>query len=353
MAAAYTPSSLGGRLWALLFLNKVGAVVLSLVFFLALMAIVVFAVLVVPFFKLAGRMAAHRVMMVMMAEWIWNQQLHYVEHKCGISYRYTGVRLPPRENAIVICNHIYWLDWLNCFSLASRTHRLGACKFFAKDIIKYIPGLGWGLYLLDSVFLSRNWGDDREAIMETFKKLRDHKMPVWMIFYPEGTRRTKEKLEASQRFAESRGLRRLNHVLMPRTKGFAATVMGLRDGAVDALYDFTLGYQDNSPPDLIESMCGQTSKDVFIHVRRWAITDLPTSKEGLADFIIKVFQEKDDLMAHFTEHGCFPGPEYHEPYHESHMNLSWDGTYHGKHEGKHEGKHYGKHHGNNSKKKDE
>ena len=46
---------------------------------------------------------------------------------------------------------------------------------------------------------------------------------IWLVIFPEGTRfdpQKSDKLERSQAYADSLGLPRLNHVLMPRTTGF-------------------------------------------------------------------------------------------------------------------------------------
>ena len=46
---------------------------------------------------------------------------------------------------------------------------------------------------------------------------------IWLAIFPEGTRfdpQKSDKLERSQAYADSLGLPRLNHVLMPRTTGF-------------------------------------------------------------------------------------------------------------------------------------
>ena len=46
---------------------------------------------------------------------------------------------------------------------------------------------------------------------------------MWLVIFPEGTRfnpQNSAKLERSQAYADSLGLPRLNHVLMPHTTGF-------------------------------------------------------------------------------------------------------------------------------------
>lgn len=130
--------------------------------------------------------------------WYWGQLVSTLEGFGGISFRFTGDKVPLRENALVIANHNCYLDWLILFSLAKRKGRLGCCKFFAKDTVKYVPGMGWGLVLADSIFLKRDWMRDQSTIERTFSRLKHHDLPFWIISFPEGTRLTPDKLAASQ-----------------------------------------------------------------------------------------------------------------------------------------------------------
>jgi 1-acyl-sn-glycerol-3-phosphate acyltransferase len=64
---------------------------------------------------------------------------------------------------------------------------LGAVKLFAKASIRWIPGFGWGMWVLDFPFLYRNWADDVTMINKTFHKLQTRKLPFWLISHLEGT----------------------------------------------------------------------------------------------------------------------------------------------------------------------
>lgn len=45
---------------------------------------------------------------------------------------------------------------------------LGDMKWMVKDIIKYVPGVGWGMLFLDCIFVKRDWTTDKESIRKTF-----------------------------------------------------------------------------------------------------------------------------------------------------------------------------------------
>jgi len=239
------------------------------------------------------------------------------------TYHFSGDQIPMRENAFAVMNHLTFLDWAFLFSVAGRRGRLGVLKFFAKKSITWIPGFGWGLYLLDSLLVSRSWLKDQNLINNTFAKLKMRKLPFWVVSFLEGTRRTATKLAESQAFAKQRDLPHLRHLLVPRTKGFVATLTGLRS-ELDAVYDITYAYEGNKTPGLVD-LAMRRVPDLHFHIRRFPIADLPTDPEQLSDWCMRLFVEKDALLEHFHTHGAFPNPrpdgEWSIPYVHERMNI--------------------------------
>ncbi len=221
----------------------------------------------------------------------------------GIKVLLSGDDVPPRENAIVILNHQTMSDIPVIFSLARLKRRLGDLKWFAKDVLKYVPGVGWGLLFLDCVFVKRNWADDRDSIRRVFEKILKHDVPLWLMTFVEGTRIRPEKVEASRRYAEAKGLVPLRHVLTPRSKGFIASVQALR-GHVDAVYDLTVCYV-SGVPTLWQWIKGYVRR-VHLNVRRYEIDQVPEGEQALSAWLMDRFQEKDRLLEHFYRHGTFP-----------------------------------------------
>lgn len=143
--------------------------------------------------------------------------------------------------------------------------------------------------------VKRNWVSDQKLAKEAFSNIKKRKAPVWLISCRtkdsvlelfqalircfttdlEGTRFTERKRLQSQAFGRQRDLPMLEHVLLPRTKGFVAAVTELRNSHVEYLYDFTLvyggprGFQE--APSFLEIL-GTTrlsTKYAFhVHVRR-------------------------------------------------------------------------------------
>jgi 1-acyl-sn-glycerol-3-phosphate acyltransferase len=221
----------------------------------------------------------------------------------GIHVEVTGDDVPMRENAIVIANHQQMPDITFLMIWARQKDRLGDMKWMVKDIIKWVPGVGWGMAFIDCVFVKRDWAADQASIERTFARLTDNEVPVWLLSFPEGTRVSPDKVERSREYAAREGLAPLDHVLVPRTKGFVASVAGLRRHAA-AVYDVTIGYE-RGVPTLWQYIKGYVPV-AHLHVRRFPVADLPTADEELARWLQARFQEKDRLLAWFYEHGRFP-----------------------------------------------
>jgi len=221
----------------------------------------------------------------------------------GTNIVLTGDELPPRENAVVVANHQQMPDITFLMFLARAKGRLGDMKWLVKDPIKYVPGVGWGMWFIDCVFLKRNWAEDKESIDQTFARIMRDRVPLWLMSFPEGTRFTEAKAEKSRAHAAKIGLPPLRHLLLPRTKGFAASVQGLR-GHLGAVYDITIGYEDGVPT-LSQYVRGFV-RQAHLHVRRYPAAELPTGTDELSAWLHERYREKDELLEHFFREKRFP-----------------------------------------------
>ncbi|MCP4895772.1 MAG: acyltransferase [bacterium] len=233
----------------------------------------------------------------------WGGCVLYAEKVNRTRIVITGEIVPDRENALVVSNHQQMPDITIIMAFARSKRRLGDLKFFVKQAIKWVPGVGWGMQFINCPFVRRNWTADKNRIRGTFETLVREDIPLWMVSFVEGTRSTKEKIKRSQGFAEARGREILQHVLNPRTKGFTASVQGLGDH-ITAVYDLTIGYEEGVP-NLWQYLTGAVNR-VHLHVRRFPIENLPSYERELADWLNTRFVEKDQLLDHFYQHGSFP-----------------------------------------------
>lgn len=227
-------------------------------------------------------------------------------HIYRVKFIFSGDDVPFRENAIVVLNHQEMTDVPVLFALARAKGRLGDLKWYVKETLKYCPGVGWGMLFLDCLFVKRNWAADENYIHHVFNNIKKHRIPFWVMSFVEGTRITPAKLRRSQEYAQKKGLKPLNHLLIPRTKGFAVTVKSLRD-QVEAVYDVTIGYLYGAPT-LWQWAQGLVHR-CHIHVRRIEIKDMPQDDEALANWLIKLYQEKEQLLENFYQTGAFQSPQ--------------------------------------------
>ena len=203
----------------------------------------------------------------------WGLCVLWLENVNGIEFIATGDEMRETEDALLTVNHRGMADILSLFTLGYRKGRLGDMKWFVKDILKYVPGVGWGMLFLDCIFLKRDWTADRSKIFGTFETLKAHRVPFWLVLFSEGTRLTPSKLARSQAYAREKKSKIPQHVMIPRTKGFVASVLGL-GSSVDAVYDVTIGYEGPSSFGLF--LQGRAKK-VHLHVRGRKSTRLNSS----------------------------------------------------------------------------
>ncbi|XP_063297291.1 1-acyl-sn-glycerol-3-phosphate acyltransferase delta [Pelobates fuscus] len=210
-----------------------------------------------------------------------------------------------KENAIVILNHNFEIDFLCGWNFCERFGVLGSSKVLAKKELSFVPVIGWMWYFLEIVFCKRKWEEDRKTVMQGLRNLRDYPEHFWFLIHCEGTRFTEKKHVISMQVAETKGLPKLKHHLLPRTKGFAITVQSLRN-VVTAVYDSTLNFRDNENPTLLGVLNGKKyHADLF--VRRIPLEEIPEDEQECASWLHKLYQEKDAFQEEYYKTGVYPG----------------------------------------------
>ena len=140
---------------------------------------------------------------------------------------------------------------------------------------RYVPGVGWGCYLLGHIMMNRNWTADKDSIAKVFGNIKSHRIPVWIISFLEGTRFTPEKSKDCKKFCEKKGIKPTEYVLTPRVKGFKATIQNFADSHIEYVYDFTIAYEDG-PVSIMQLMKQPyKGKKIHINVRRIPIKEIP------------------------------------------------------------------------------
>ncbi len=275
------------------------SICLALIFaaIIGINALQVVSLLILPFSGKGFRMTSS----IMVGCW-GKAVIYAMENLAGIKFINTGADIPKKENAFLICNHQSWSDIIVVLPFINSKGRIGDIKYFVKDSIKFLPGPGWCIYFMDSIFLKRNWTRDSASIKQTFQKFYDNKIPFYLLSYLEGTRIKKPKLLASQAYAAKNSLPHLDHLLVPRTKGFIASMKGLRQ-VTDAVYDITIGHPEGTP-GIWDIACGYVN-EIHLHYRRYPINDLPKSDDKLTTWVLERFREKDVILDSFIKNQVF------------------------------------------------
>lgn len=231
----------------------------------------------------------------------WSYCVWLAKNLGGFVVEITGDKLPEGESAVVLSNHQSAVDIVVQLAFGRVYDRLGDMKFFAKDVLKYIPGPGWGMVFLDCIFMKRDWTRDRANVVHQLQKFKKDGAPIWINLYPEGTRLKPSKLKSAQEFAAKNNLPIPKNLLIPRIKGFLATVEGL-EGHIGAVYDLTIAYPNGKPPTLWGLLSAEGQR-VKVEVKRYPIQTIPQNQEALGQWLMELYRSKelqlDRMMASF------------------------------------------------------
>ena len=232
----------------------------------------------------------------------WSEMVYLIKFVWPTKVVYTGDTPEYRRRAFIFANHQEMPDIPGILLIAHRCHMLGNLKFFVKKALRYVPGVGWGMWFLNFLFVKRAWTEDKEFVTNMFNRLSETGLPYWIVSFPEGTRIKPRKLEQSQRFAKKAGHRPSGHVLFPRTRGFRECMDNL-DGEIEGVFDITLGYPAGIPR-LWQLICGLVP-EIHIDVKYYPTGSLPKTSLERSAWMIHKFEEKDQRMAEFLQTGTF------------------------------------------------
>eukprot|EP01118_Nematostelium_gracile_P011300 TRINITY_DN3987_c0_g1_i1.p1 TRINITY_DN3987_c0_g1~~TRINITY_DN3987_c0_g1_i1.p1 ORF type:complete len:376 (-),score=79.00 TRINITY_DN3987_c0_g1_i1:34-1161(-) len=240
----------------------------------------------------------------------------YVEVINGIKFVITGEQIDPKENIIVMANHPSESEWLFFWSFAVRWHYSGALKVILKDTLRKVPGAGWVIDSNGYLFLGRDWSRDKEQIIYSCNRYLKSWQKSFLCIFPEGTDFSPVKLKKSLQFAKDNNLPfEYKHVLLPRIKGFHAATNTMRP-RLDYVYDFTIAYPGRKTPTVWTAWTGYFPKIAHVHIRKFAISEIPIDETEMSHWMYKRFEEKDQLLEYFSKNQRFPSeykPEWKLP----------------------------------------
>lgn len=171
----------------------------------------------------------------------------------------------PKQNYLLIANHQSWADILLVFDLVH--DRAPFPRFFLKQQLKYVPGIGMACWAMDFPFMKRH---SREAVaanpelaredLETTRRACElyRREPVTVVNFLEGTRFTEAKRQA--------GGAPYRHLLRPKAGGLSFTLNAMGEQFAGIL-DVTIAYQPTNKPLWWSFCCGEQDT-LQIHVDR-------------------------------------------------------------------------------------
>ncbi|CAN8061516.1 unnamed protein product [Agarophyton chilense] len=236
-----------------------------------------------------------------------------LEKWSSIKFRSYGDSISPKGSYLAVINHHSDIDWLLGLAYVSRFRYPypGNSKSVVKASLRKVPIFGRLLHYAEFMFITRSWAADRDRFFQALKSLRGYSTtvaPLWFVLYPEGTRLTPDKLEHSQTYATSRGLKPHHNVLFPRFKAFVSIVSTLRDdfdGIVDATFMF-----EGKLPSMRSALAGTDNTVVHTHQRFYPMSQVPEDKAELEAWLLKRWYEKDDLLTDFKRDPQSLGPQH-------------------------------------------
>jgi lysophosphatidic acid acyltransferase / lysophosphatidylinositol acyltransferase len=207
-----------------------------------------------------------------------------------------------KEHHFTLMNHSYEIDWLIGWLVLEKFGCLGNARGFIKNVIKYIPLCGWFFGFSEHVFLQRSFDKDKAVLEERLTDYIQYPDPAWMVMTAEGTRFTKEKHEASIKFAKERNMVAMKHHLIPRAKGFVTCVPILKKSKNLSVLNLQLAFDKEASvkPTLVNILRGERIV-AHVYIDRVPIADVA----GTQEYLNQVYQEKDELHDSFIKFGNF------------------------------------------------
>ena len=59
-------------------------------------------------------------------------------------------------------------------------------KIYGKNVLKYVPILGWTWYFTESIFLKRDWNEDKKILEKSISEIVTYPDPLWVTVSTNG-----------------------------------------------------------------------------------------------------------------------------------------------------------------------
>ncbi|XP_031566730.1 lysocardiolipin acyltransferase 1-like [Actinia tenebrosa] len=240
----------------------------------------------------------------------------------GMKVVISGDKPIVTDTALIVMNHRCHFDWMFYWSVLMRYGKLCYLRIVMKDILRHIPGIGWGMQGAMYLFLKRHWEQDEVYLNTVLDYFKDLNYPIQLMIFPEGTNLDEKSQPRSESYARKNNLPIYKHVLHPRVRGFIHCVEKLRKATkrLDAVYDVTIGYDEDYCYKEQDIITGNFPKEIHFHIQRYTTSELPSEYTSLEEWLVKRWAEKEERLKRFYESEnkgfCPPGEETNQDTHD-------------------------------------
>jgi 1-acyl-sn-glycerol-3-phosphate acyltransferase len=223
----------------------------------------------------------------------WTFLIRLIQHFYHFELTLYDEQIRPEDNAVLVVNHQSEVDVFVVLALADRMKRVGDLRFFAKDSLKFIPAVGWGMWFLGCIFLKRRWALDRNYMVKRLTRFYEEDIPLWLVIFPEGTRATPKKIKRAQQTQRRAQRPILKHVLPPHARGLYQSLTSL-DDHLPTMYDITITYQGRAPT--LQDMLRGEPVRVAVTVERLSTACIPRDFRSCQKWLEARYIAKDQLL---------------------------------------------------------
>jgi len=255
-------------------------------------------------------------LLTMVASWTWSAGYQVAESGVDIDRM-------QEEKLLIMPNHQSTADVPLLMTIFSS--RIGFCNklMWIMDRVFKFTNFGVISWLHDDFFILAG-KTNREVSLE---ELRSHLATVflpkernYLVLFPEGGFLRKRKA-VSQAYAKKKDLPMLEHCTLPRTGALDVimSVLGPKDekegkeeasqpkDVITKIVDVTVAFPEGRPLDLQAIVTGWRKPCItHVHYRVFDTKDLPITSEELFSWMVRLYQEKEELLDTFYKTGKFP-----------------------------------------------
>ncbi|XP_061766408.1 1-acyl-sn-glycerol-3-phosphate acyltransferase delta isoform X2 [Nerophis ophidion] len=208
-----------------------------------------------------------------------------------------------KENAIVVLNHSFEIDFLCGWTFCERFGVLGSSKVLAKKELAYVPIIGWMWYFMEIVFCKRKWEDDRKTVAQSLQNLRDYPEKYWEPALHQ--RNTK----SACRWLKAKVCPNLSTIFYQELKAsgslFKTSEELSRLCTTPRLTSETMHLQL-----CWKYLAGRNTMQTYMRI---PLELIPEDESECADWLHKLYQEKDSFQELYMQTGLYPGPTVSPP----------------------------------------